>query len=326
MPTARSELRTRVEEEGRVGQNVDDSTLDGYLNKANKAFQRKARWLWRVVTLVIRDYFSMSTSSAFNLTVGSGVLAATDIKPSADQADVSGATLASALQSAIQACSGGSAITVSFSTSTRKFTLDGSGASAASWTVTYPASRDYYDARYMLFGTQDSASGATFVGNAAPYCTSKLRLPSDFIEVMEAVYDHKYGSPLKPEIYPGRNKSTGGTPKYYSLQPKDDYVYMRLTPQPTTIGKTVELAYFYDPVDIATGSGNDSTTYEYPARYDDALVNYAIYLYKKENNQMQEALFYLSLFRDMADQAQADRAKMLQGGAFDLYTRGRQGL
>lgn len=322
----RGNLRSRARTIGRIPSNVANSVLDDYLNEANRVFQNDTKLLDKTVTFNVHAKFSMGTADAFNLTIA-GVSSAADVYLSTAQTDVTGAALATALQTVIQGSGvGASATTVAFSSSTRKFIIEASAesATATSITISYPASASYYDKCYDLFGGTGSATGTTYTGAAAPYCTSEYVLPSDFLEVNEFIYDHDYDKPLQPEIYPNRDYNTG-TPKYYSISVHGSSKYVRFTPQPTTIGKTFALSYFYRPSDITTGSANDSSSYYYPAEYDMALVYYTIYLYKLSEVEESKAIGYRTLYQDIVDDLINEEGVRL-GGGIDLTTRGRGGL
>lgn len=321
----RGDLRDRARMIGRIPENVADSVLDGYLNEANRIFQNDTKLLDKTVTFNVHARFSMSTSEVFNLTV-TGVASAADVVLATAQTDVTGAALATALQAVIQGTGvGASNTTMSFSSSTRKFTIEASAeSSATSVVISYPASASYYDKSYELFGGTGSASGTTYTGAAAPFCTSEYVLPSDFLEVREIIYNHDYDKPLEPEIYIGRSDSTG-TPKYYSISVHGSSKYIRFTPQPTTIGKTFAMSYYYRPSDITTGSASDSSSYNYPAEYDMALVYYTIYLFKLSEVEESKAIGYRTLYQDIADSVINDEVLRL-GGGIDMTTRGRQGL
>jgi hypothetical protein len=338
MATTRSTLNTRVRERARIGTNVADTTVDRYLDRAAINFQHDTLLLRKYSALTVRGKFTMLTSEAFKLTIstsgGGALIDGVDIVPSSNQVDVAGSTLAADLESAIQA-TGASSTTCSFSESTRKFTINASGeaATVTSIAVTYPAAlATYTDASYKLFGTTTSASSDSFSGSPAPYCTSEYHLPSDFIEMDEVVYDENWDDPLQPEIYRGRSDSKSGTPKHYSIYmletPETDDVaswYIRFTPQPIVYGKRFDYCYHPEARTISSGSAGDAQYFDFPARWDEALIYYACYLAKIDADEMQDALNFLGLYRQEVNKAIVHRDTAV-GGAFDMMDRGRQGL
>lgn len=338
MATTRGTLNTRVRERARLGTNVDDSTVDRYLDRAAINFQHDTLLLRKYSALTVRSKFTMLTTEAFQLTVstsgGGTLIDGTDIVPSANKVDVAGATLATDLESAIQAA-GASSTTCTFSESTRKFTINASGEATTvnSIVVSYPAApASYTDASYKLFGNTLSASSDSLSGSPAPYCTSEYHLPSDFIEMDEIVYDEDWDRPLQPEIYRGRSDSRSGTPTHFSIYmletPETDDVaswYIRFTPQPTVYGKRFDYCYHPEARTIASGSAGDAQYFDFPVRWDEALIYYAAYLAKIDADEMSDALNFLGLYQREVDKAIVHRDTAV-GGAFDMMERGRQGL
>ena len=338
MGTARSTLRTTVKSRGRIGANVADTTVNAYLNAAAKQFQKDTKLLVRPYAFNVRSKFTIGTGDAFSLTMGttggSYVVNATDVVLATAQTDVSGATLASAFQTIIQGTTvGATATTVSFSESTRKFTIDASAESATvnSWTIAYPGSASYSDDSYLLFGDATSEADDDFAGAPAPYCTSEYKLPTDFYWIEELVYDGKEDRPLKAEIRRGRSHLTG-IPSHYSVNTKynpatsaEGWQYMTVTPQPTTAGKRFDLLYNPHARTIDDGSTGDAQVYEFNAVYDEALIYYSVYLAKLDAEEMQDALTFKGLYEMKVDEGVQDRSMRI-GQALDSFERGRRGL
>lgn len=335
MASTRSELRDDLKVTARLTQNVSTTKLNQYLNKAARAVQRATRALWKHLQLTVRPLFTVTTDQAFNLTIGTAsggtLVDGVDVSLSTALYATTGSAVASAFQAIIQASGvGATATTMTFSDSTRKYTINCSAESATvnSITISYPDSASYYDISYMLFGETTSTSSDSFTGDAAPYCQSRYKLPSDFLGVKELVYDSKWNNPMRNESYLNRSDSTGGTPRNYSIQTfvdtvgtGDSYDFLTVTPEPTVLGKRFDLVYNVLPQWIADGTANDSKTYGFPLDLDQALLEYASYLAWQDEKDIQEALTHLSLFRDMADSWINDMA-MRQGGAFDRTQRG----
>ena len=328
--TARSDLRDYVRERARLGSNISDATIDNYLNRAALQFQRGSLLIVDFFNLTVRSYFTLRTNEAFSLTIAS-ILTATDIVVASNIIDGSGADVATALQTAIQAA-GAAATTVSFDEDTGKFTIDASGETGAgAITISYPSSRDYYDSSYKLFGKTTSSTDNVFVSSMAPYYTSEYPLPDDFLEIEEVVYNERWWEPLKPEIYRKRAYLTG-IPKHYSIynkrNPSETGIsgnYIRFTLQPLTIGVRFYIAYNPEAKTIQTGTAYDTHTFDFPTGWDDALIFYAAYLAKLANNDYQEALTFKALYEDIKDEAINSRSIRV-GSAFDMMERGRKGL
>ena len=328
--TARSDLRQYVRERARLGSNISDSTIDNYLNRAALKFQRDTLLIVDFFAINVKSYFTLRTDEAFSLTIDS-ILSATDIAIASNIIDGSGSDVATALQTSIQTA-GASHTTVSFDEDTGEFTIDASGESGAgAITISYPSSRSYYDCSYKLFGSTTSSTTNVFTGAMAPYYTSEYPLPDDFLEIEEVIYNSRWWSPLKPEIYRGRNYSYG-TPDHYSIYTKKDPTtdaasknYIRFTPQPLTIGKRFDIAYNPEAKTIPTGAAYDTYTFDFPVGWDDAIIFYASYLAKLASNDYQEALTFKALYDDVKDDAINFRSRRV-GSAFDMMERGRQGL
>jgi len=328
--TARSELRQYVRERARLGSNISDATIDNYLNRAARKFQSDTLLIVDFFTITIRSYFTVRTNEAFSLSIAN-VLTATDIIVASDIVDGSGSDVATALQTAIQSA-GASNTTVSWDESNGKFTIDASSeTNAGVITLSYPSDRNYYDNRYKLFGKTTSSTTNIFIGSAAPYYTSEYPLPDDFLEIEEVIYNERWWSPLKPEIYRGREYVTG-TPNRFSIYTKRDprntsasKHYIRFTPQPMTIGNRFDIAYNPEAKTIATGVAYDAYTFDFSTEWDEALIFYACYLAKLSDNDFQEALTFKALYDDIKDDAINFRSKRV-GSAYDMMERGRKGL
>ena len=285
----RAELRAELKRIARIGANVSSTMLNSWLYEAVKKLQDETRWLEKTVIFYIREYFTLNTNEGFKLTVGSSSHV---INLTTAVTDVSGSQLASYLQSEIQSSGkfNSTSITVSYSTSNRKFTITAS-TSVTGIAISHP---DYstsvpYDCSYKLFGLTDpqtSANTYTITGDAAPWCTSEYPLPSDFLYVKEVRYDEK-SYPLEAASYKDRNIYTG-TPKYYYIKNGR----LGLIPQPTSGGKKVQLDYYYLPADFAS----DSSTHPFPETFNYAIIYYAAMLYKDYQQDDNGMAKFLSMY------------------------------
>jgi len=311
----RAELRAEVQRLGRVGKNVSTSILDDWIYEAVKKLQDETLWLSKKIVYYVREYFTLNTNEGFNLQVGSS---AYDIALTTAVIDISGEDLASYLYSEISATGkfNSTSIAVSYSTSSRKFTITADTGIAAI-VISHP---DYstsilYDASYKLFGITDDASSAdtyTITGDVAPYCTSEYPLPSDFLSVKEVRYDDK-NYPLQPEIFKDRDTGTGTPSNYYI-----DNGYLGITPQPTEGGKKIELDYYYLPSDFAS----DSAVHPFPEIFNYAIIYYAISLYKDYLHDDNEMMKYLAKYEGEKRKIMSRKRARL-GGGINLFDRSR---
>ena len=332
----RGALNAKVREIGRFNNAIADSVIDGYLNEAAVQFARDTHILMKTVSKVVEEKFSLGTDEAFNLTIetaGGGYLVnAVDVVLGSAQDDATGATLASALQAIIQGTGvAATATTVSYSQSTKKFTINASAETATcdSITVAPPkAPQTYFDAAYKLFGilVSDTDEDDAYVGAVSPYGQSEMKLPSDFLEMDEIIYRDEYYRPLQPEIYRWRN-DTSGDPDFFSIYAQGSGDYIRFTAQPQTIDTRIEMHYAYKPAAIATGSAADSTSFPFNASYDYALIFYAIYLTKLGGtpSELQSAFAFKALYNERKEQAEVDICAQV-GGGYRMSARGRRGL
>lgn len=332
----RGALNDKVREIGRFNTAVADSVIDGYLNEAAVMFARDTHILMKTLTKVIEEKFSLGTNEAFNLTIGTGgggyLVNAVDVVLGTAQTDVTGVALATALQAIIQGTGvAATATTVSYSQSTRKFTINASAETATcdSITIAPPAApQTYYDASYKLFGVlvTDTDAADLYVGAVAPYCQAEMKLPSDFLEMDEIIYRDEYYRPLQPEIYRWRN-DTDGDPDFFSIYAQGSGDYIRFTAHPQTIDTRIEMRYAYKPAAITTGSGSDTTSFPFNASYDYALIFYAIYLTKLGGtpSELQSAFAFKALYNEQKEQAEIDICAQV-GGGYDMTARGRRGL
>ena len=178
-----------------------------------------------------------------------------------------------------------------------------------------------YSYAYKMFGitAETSVDATSYTGSIPPHCTSEYSLPPDFLYVKEARYSDK-SYPLKPTIYKSRDDATG-VPSHYYIRGN----FIGVTPQPTDAGKLLQLDYYYVPADfaipIADGDADDAVQ-PFPAEFDFALIWYAIYLYKNNQDDTQGELKALAKYEQRRLKA-VQRKNARVGGAIDLQNRGR---
>lgn len=309
---SRTSLRNEVKRLGRVGSNVAPSVLDAWLYEAVKKLQNDIKWLEQTRYYYVREYFTIGTNEGFGvrLTAATGTLNVVGL----DTAFVekSGATVADALSTALIAMATGSAVT--WSTANFKFTVDISS-NASTGMYVGPPSYDttaIYDASYKLFGltAETSVDAQTYTGSISPWCTSEYPLPDDFLYLKEAKYDDR-SYPLIPTIYKSRDDATG-TPSH---------IYIRgdmfgVVPQPLTGGKIIQFDYYYLPIEFAA----DATLHPFPEIFNYALIYYAIFLYKQNQDDTAGELKFRAKYEEEKIKA-SQRKQARVGGAIDLFEK-----
>ena len=325
---SRSALRAQVRRLGRVGSNVADSILDTWLYEAVKKFQRDVKWLEQTRHYYVREIFELGLTEGIGvrLTTATGTLniyGRTTLNST--YANMSGGELSSIWTSAWECEFDDTGVYASWDADALKMSLLIS-------TLTYDSTglfigppaystKDWlYDYSYKMFGitAETSADAISYTGSIPPHCTSEYPLPPDFLYVKEARYSDK-SYPLKPTIYKGRDDATG-IPSHYYLRGN----YIGVTPQPTDAGRLLTLDYYYEPADfaipIADGDADDAVQ-PFPAEFDFALIWYAIYLYKSNQDDTQGELKALAKYEQERMKA-SQRKNARVGGAIDLQNRG----
>lgn len=309
----RAALRSEVIRLGRVGSNVATSVLDAWLYEAVKRLQDDVKWLEKTRHYYVREYFTIGTDEGFGVRL-SAATGTQLVIGSTSHTNSAGATVAEKLSVALVAAATGSQVT--WSTANWKFSIDISSNASTGFYVGPPEydSTAVYDASFKLFGltAETSNSDQTYTGSVAPHCTSEYPLPTDFMYVKEVRYDDK-SYPLKPTIYKSRDDATG-VPSHYYIR---NNAMLGLTPQPTTGGKIIKLDYYYIPADFAA----DSTVHPLHERFNYAIIWYAIYLYKSNQDDTQGELKALAKYEQERMKA-SQRKQARVGGAIDLQNRG----
>lgn len=327
----RSALRDQVRRLGRVGSNVADSILNTWLYEAVKKFQDDVLWLDQTRSYYVREMFTLAmteglqvrltTDADLEYTYGRSTIQSTF-------ANMSGAQLSSIWTSAWETEFDDTGIYTSWSTATLKMTIGISTEvfDSTGFYIGPPAytTKDWqYDYSYKMFGitAETSSDEVTYTGSIPPFCTSEYPLPPDFLYVKEARFsDKRY--PLLPTIYKSRNDSQTGTPSHYYIKGN----FIGVTPQPTDAGRTLRLDYYYEPADftapIADGDADDALQ-PFPAVFDFALIWYAIYLYKNNQDDTQGELKASAKYeREVQKAKQRNQARV--GGSIDLEYRGNR--
>jgi hypothetical protein len=335
----RGELRDEAKRLARASGStatLPNSIFDQWLNEANIQLQRDTKWLHKKRTFYTREYFSVGIDEGFGIIFDTATGTIWLLGVCTAMTNVSGSVLATALQrewnsthwgATTGAKAADTGIAVSYSTSTRKFTVTSQAATYTSTGIIIlpplyansTGTLGVNDLTYKLFGItgqQDSASTYAYTGNEAPYCMSEYPLPGDFFQVKEIRYDDSL-HPLRRIAYKGRDTGTGIPQYYYTTT-----THFGLVPEPTDGGKIIELDYYYLPDSIATGAANDTTEYEYPNEYDYALIYWAMYLYYQSISDQERMMMAYANYDKMKIAMKQD--KEARGGSpIDIFSGGR---
>lgn len=272
-------------------QTYADDVVRNYLNDGAREFSKNAHGVPKEAYLTIAPSFSTRTNWAIRLTItgGANALAATDIAVTAtDRDDVAGSTIASDLETAIQAA-GAATATVAWSDTDWTFTID--AGDSTSITVAQPSGKTYVDATENLFGTAGEKSGTTWESGFPMDCTLETDLPSDFMEMVD-VYWGPYlltSAPIHSMIEPRRS----GTPAHYYIEDK----LIRLAPVPTSQDK-FHIYYMGYTTDVTLTGSSDTATCSLPMDYHMAPVYYAAAQVLEDNFEYDEANRMRALFQD----------------------------
>lgn len=181
--------------------------------------------------LLVEGTFDTSTAFAFNITItgGANALAAKDVViTSTARTDASGDTIASDLQTALNAAIATGDLTVTWTNF--YFTIDTTTSSASTAiTIDSPDSEDFIDAQYLLglAGSVDVSAGV-FTGDFPEDCTRKATLAGTPISVKHVAWDRNVLSRAPREVFVRPN--TTGDPVYYYVEGND----ILLTPSPSS--------------------------------------------------------------------------------------------
>lgn len=236
-----SKMIKRVRSRSRTDDDfVEDSEVQDAIDEAIKKFSKDVNGLTKDAFLTLAPRFWTSTEMAIKLTIldGTNILAETEVVVTGtDREGVSGATVASDLQATIRTAGAASA-TVTFSTTTWKFTID--SLDSSSITVAAPTSIIYADATELLFGLSGEQVSSTWVSAIAQDANMEVALPADYLTELSVEWDR---DPLyKSTIDLFMSPETVGRPEIYYIRNK----LMRISPVPTS-QKLFFIRYRYLP-------------------------------------------------------------------------------
>ena len=241
-----SKVISKARELSRTSTTKTDTTVMEWVNDALIQFSKDIHVQQKEAYLSISPRFDIATNMAIRVTItgGANALTATDVVICATSAnDQTGTQVATALQTAIRAAIGvGATLTVAWSTTTWKFTVDAVDSTAI--VIGSPSAIIYDDATELL-GLSDSDT-TSITGSMPEDCTVEADLPSDFLSILSVEWDN---DKLRDTEWPD-SPERFGTPVFYSISGKK----IRLDPAPESQGKFF-IRYKYIPTQFTTMQG-----------------------------------------------------------------------
>jgi len=228
---------------------ASDTVVMERINEAMKEFARAAYGLTKKGYVSITPLFDIQTDFAIRITVtgGTNALAATDVAICATDADSqTGTQVATALQTAIRAA-GPTTLTVTWSTTTWTFTID--GIDATSITIAEPSAIIYSSALELIGLGVETTTATSVTGSIPTDCTVESALPTDFLSMVgRPEWD---GDPLYQGLLSDfHSPETSGTPSYYYIRNKNIMLY-----PPPHEQKKLSFFYRYIPTVFTTPHG-----------------------------------------------------------------------
>ena len=268
-----------------------DDVVRQYLNDGVTEFARRTGGVPKEEYLTVRPKFDLRTNFAIRLTVTGGVnaLAATDIPLcTASHVDVSGGTIASAINAQISNVAAISA-SLSWASTSWLFTLRDNASAATNIEIGEPVTKTYINAGYHIFGKVGTVAITYFEGNLPLDCTLETSLPSDFLQIEYVEWDDVKvrAAPFDIFLSPHAN----GTPRYYAIKNRQ----IRLYPCPVQQYKFL-IRYKAMPADYATAGTDDSSECPLPTGYHMLPIYWAEALLLQEQHEYQKAGTALAMF------------------------------
>ena len=156
------------------------------LNEGMWQFAKDVHGLTKEGYLALAPEFDTQTNLAIRLTItgGADAMVATDVPITATaRSDTTGTIVAADLQTAIRAACGTATPTVTWSTTTWKFTIT-TAAATTSLTIAAPTGITYVDASDLLGLNHGTTTGNTITDNIPVDCTVQTDLPSDYLQIV----------------------------------------------------------------------------------------------------------------------------------------------
>ena len=285
----RSEVKSLARMLSRTDENgVSDANASILVDSAYQQVTKDIGGYQKVAHMQIAPKFYIGSDFRFRMTIaGTGdTLAAEDIQISSTElTEATGATVATALQTAIRTATGGVGTSVAWSTTEFYFTITTTNATAQ--TIEAPEDSVYYtDATGILFGSYDSVQDDTWVGGFPQDITMMADMPTDFHAISKVSWDDSELLPAPRDYFVTPNCS--GTPCYYDI--RNDHMF--LYPSPTQQARFY-IEYAGVPV---TASTTDTATYDIPTRYQMLIVHYTAYLMLLTNHEYEKANQELAIY------------------------------
>lgn len=263
-------LRTQARRYARIDATAaDNDQVNLLIQDAVDKFARDVGGFPMDVNLVVAAAFDTETNFAFHVTiVENGVETVdTDVVITATaREDVDGDTVASDLQTAIRAMTGGLA-TETVVWTEFYFTIDwkqGNTATGDSITISAPDGDTYVDATEILGIATGVTTGATSIAGGFPQdCTQYISLPSDAIHVSRVEWDYHELSQVGYEFI--QSPEAQGDPSVYAVRGRRIY----FSPSPDH-QERLEAWYKGTPAAIDFATATNVPT-EIPEMYQEAL-------------------------------------------------------
>lgn len=269
-----------------------------YVNEGTRELAKKVGGIPKEDYLQLVPRFDSKTWWAIRVTITGGVgctnaLAATDVAITAtNRANATGATVASDLQTAIQAVT--TSTTVVFNTSGSdiwKFTID--SIDGTDIEINSPSGINYSDATDVLFAKTGTSGAQTWVSNLPQDTFVETDLPSNFLRLTHVEWD---GIPLREAPW-GLfiSPETHGTPTHYAIKNKKIRVY----PAPSS-QDMFHVWYNGVETDLAVDGTADSTDCPLPTEVHMGPVYFAASKLCEENHEFQKSILFMRDFLDSA--------------------------
>jgi hypothetical protein len=281
---------------GYLTETYTDDVARRYVNMGVEEFVKEAGAPSKEDYIDVTPSFDTRTTWAVRVTIvgGTNAMTATDVAVTGtDQDDTTGTQVASDFETTLQAAIGaGASATVSWSTTTWKFTID--AADSTSITIESPSGATYVDATESLFGKTGTETGTTWTSNFPQDCTVLADLPSDFYQMEHAEWDGYplYRAPF--ELFMSPETQTTRV-QYYAVRGKKLY----LAPAPTE-RKMLKVRYRYLPASVTLTGSSDTTACVLDDEDHMAPVFYAAGMVLRETFEPEESEKLFGQFFQMA--------------------------
>lgn len=275
-----SEAITKVRERSRtVSSALNDTRIMEALNEGMKAFANAVcnTGLHKDEYLTVAPKFTTRTNFAIRITItgGTNALVETDVAiTGTDRDDVSGTTVASDLQTALQTAVGvGASITVAWSATNWTFTIDSIDGTAIK--IESPTGKTYVDATSIVLGGTSTGT-QTLVSGFPVDCTVKISLPSDYLSMDRVEWDNNEVIHATFDFF--TSPQNYGDPVFYGIKNKEIF----LSPVPSR-QKSLKIWYKYQPTVFTDASAQTNTELPIESNYQMAIVYWAA-AYVAESN------------------------------------------